>query len=478
MEETELKVIGGLYEARARLFIATQREGVTECFSAALRQKRNVALVSARRSFGEHYLPPEGEWALDVSELDRNAELLERESDGSVWVRAGGGVRFSDLFRKFERHRAYCPPTTDTISLAGALAVCSHNSRGYFADSVRAFSLTCPDGRVYRCRRGVAGLEGELFEAAVGALGALGVISDIELKLSPIAPDQKVIVHALYAGRSDSGAYLNYLERAFEDPRFGEGAAAAVYGNRGHAIVFGDELLPPGSKPVGRRALLTDDNIGQQAFTQALVNRSPRLAEWLVARTYRQGAALWAPWYGFQFFQRGYDEAHRVMAAGGPRARLLQVLGVPRRLPLAHSSWFFPRAELRNFMEGYFEIQDRYPGIEGAVEQQDLVLLGPCAWPCHSMGRTEHDLGIFTASFSVRRGEASETRAREFLQAVTRECPSFASGARVSLAKQVHATPEVLAEHHRTFVERVRGLKAKVDPQRILRSRLLDALGI
>jgi len=474
----ELKVLGGLFEAEALVWVATSKTEVLAAFQRAAREGRELTIAGARRSFGKHYLPAEGGVVLDVSELDRTADIVERQDDGAIWVRTGAGTTFKDLRRLFPDHRTYCPPTTDTITLAGALANCTHNSGGYFPDSVRAFTLLAPSGEVHTCSRGAPGLAGRLFEHGAGSLGAFGVMTDIEVRLMPIERDRVVMVHSLFAGRSDSGAYLGYLEQAADDPRFAEGSGACVYGNRGHAIVFGDELLAPGARGYGPKALLTDDRIGQQAVTQALVNRLPRLAEWLVSRAYRQGISRQAPYYGFQFFQRGYDESHRLMAAGGAATRVLRGLGVRERMPVCHMAWFFPRPQLRAFTDGYFTVLDRFPGLERYVEQQDFVLLGPCAWPCHSLGRTDAGVGVFTASFGVQRGRESERRVVEFFREFSAECRHFAPGTRVSLCKQIHAPTDVLRSMHETFVHTVSGLRREVGATDRITSRLLLELGV
>lgn len=475
--EERLEVIGGMYEATAEILSARTQGEVLSSFARAHREGFRLTISGARRSFGEQYLPTEGGKVLDVAGLDRGATLLAEEPDGSIWVRSGGGTTFKDLCLAFPRHRVSSPPTTDTITVSGALAACVHNSASYFADSVRAFVLLAPSGETFHCARGLPGLEGELFDHVPGSFGALGVVTDVELRLRPLDPDRWVLVHSLYAGPSTTGQYLDRLEEAADDPRFAEGAGAVIYGNRGHAITLGDELLPPGKRPTGSQALLTGEDIRWQSITQSLVHRFPRLAEWLVTRTYPQGAARWAPLQGFLYFQRGYDEAHRRMTAGGASKALLQLFGARGRLPICHTSWFFPRAELRSFVEGYFSILDRYPGLPAITEQQDIVLLGPSRWPCHSMGRTEGPIGILTASFAIERGGESARLAHEFCREVTRRCRDFSPGARVSLCKQVHAEETVLRSMHADFRATVHRLRARVDPARVLTSRLLAALG-
>jgi hypothetical protein len=151
---------------------------------------------------------------------------------------------------------------------------------------------------------------------------------------------------------------------------------------------------------------------------------------------------------------------------------------VPRGLPICHTSWFFPSESLRAFVTGYFEILSRYPTLVRRIEQQDVVLLPPSRWPCHSMGETLGKLGILTATFSVRPGGRSQRDAEEFARAVTREAPSFAPGARVSLCKQIHAEPEVLGAMHRDYVNRLEHYRALVDPARIVQSKFLAELGV
>ena len=152
MTAREFKVIGGLYEATAETWSAKTTAEVREALRSAGEVGRTLSLASGQRSFGAQYLPRSGGLVLDVGELERGAVEIDHEPDGSIWVRAGGGTRFSDLKRLFPSHRSYCPPTTDTITLAGALAACTHSSAGYFADSVRAFRLECANGASHACR--------------------------------------------------------------------------------------------------------------------------------------------------------------------------------------------------------------------------------------------------------------------------------------------------------------------------------------
>lgn len=468
---------GGLFDEQLPVIECTDEDALARTFAWARRSGRRLTLMGSARSFGHQFHPGRDGVVVDISKLGRGARIVASNADGSVWVRAGGGTRFRDLKDLLPGYRCLYPPTSDTVTFAGALAACTHSSSGYFADEVRAFRLLAPSGTTYDCSAGAEGLARELFHAVPGAFGALGVTTDIELRMHPIAEEQLFAVHSLYAGPSGDGRYLDLLADARDNPRFREGAGAVVYGNRGHAIVLGDEVLPLDHQPDKKQALLTDDDIEHHAFTQGLANRFPRIAETTVSKTYPQGIMRWAPWYGFHFFHRGFDRSFDVLGKKGIKTKLACWAGVDRRLPVYHQSWFYPRAAQKDFVDLYFSVLDQYPGIEKRVEQQDLVLLPPCQWPAHSMGKFADPVGIMTASYSIAtlKGEERERISRFFSQ-VSREGFEKIRNCRVSLCKQIHCEPDVLYDMHASWRQLVGPLREKTDPDAVLGSRHLDAL--
>ncbi|MCH2110850.1 MAG: FAD-binding protein [Polyangiaceae bacterium] len=441
------------------------------------RTKKRFIPIGAQRSFGQHFVPVEGAVGLDVSSLERNVEVLEEGEDGSLWVRAGAGIRFIDLRQQFPEHRVLHPPTTDTITLGGAFAACVHNMSGYFASGIRAFELVLPTGEEVFCSAEVEGVGAELFSIVPGAMGALGVVCSFELLLQPVARDTTWHVHSLYAGPVMADEFYRAVESGFESEKFAEGCGAFMYGNRGWGAVVADEQLPLGSPRQGGQAPLTDDKLDQQAFAQGIANRFPRVAEWIVRKSYSMGAKRWAPWYGAQFFQRGYDRAFDVCSRSGLKYGLARAFGVDGRLPIMHQAWFFPREQLRNFMKTYFEVLDQFPDIESRAEQQDLVLLQPCAYPAHSMGQTSFDLAVVTSSFTIP-GSARKLRPQieEFYRRVSAFSLEKVPGTRVSLCKQVHADSHVLKAMHAPWIELIGGWKKRLDPEDLLCSRHLEDL--
>jgi hypothetical protein len=382
------------------------------------------------------------------------------------------------LHALFPRHRVRCVPTSDRVTVAGALAACVHSAGGYFADSVRAFTLLTVQGATLECSAEARGLARELFDVVPGSFGALGVTTFVDLVLEPIAPEQRLGVHAEYAASELDDGFFAALDALKDDPRFDEGLGGVIYGNRGRALILADRRLEPGHRADKKlQALLTDDDLETHAFTQGLANRFPRIAEATVTKAYPQGIVRWAPWYGFQFYQRGYDRAHEVLSRKGWKYSLARLLGVDARVPVAHQAWFFPRHLTRNVMKVYFRVLDQFPGVEQQVEQQDIVLLGPCRYPAHSIGRTEGDVGVLTSSYSLAAlpppRRASIVR---FFARVTKELHEHIPEARVSLCKQVHCDRALLRSMHRPWIELVGGLKAQTDPEQLLTSRHLQAL--
>src|SRR5690606_923443 len=122
--------------------------------------------------------------------------------------------------------------------------------------------------------------------------------------------------------------FFKVLEATRDDPKYAEGVGAVIYGNMGHAIVLGDERLDLGQRRNKHQALLTDEDLEEHAFTQGLANRFPRIAESKVSEAYPNGIMRWAPWYGFQFYQRGYDKAYEVLGRPGVKYKLARLAGV------------------------------------------------------------------------------------------------------------------------------------------------------
>jgi hypothetical protein len=55
---TDLRAMGGLYEATANVSEPATPEELAALFQDAVARRRRLTLIGAQRSFGEHFLPP------------------------------------------------------------------------------------------------------------------------------------------------------------------------------------------------------------------------------------------------------------------------------------------------------------------------------------------------------------------------------------------------------------------------------------
>ncbi|HEX6273488.1 MAG TPA: hypothetical protein VFZ53_10615, partial [Polyangiaceae bacterium] len=181
--------------------------------------------------------------------------------------------------------------------------------------------------------------------------------------------------------------------------------------------------------------------------------------------------------YAFSFYQRSYDRAHAYLASSRPLPRMLCALGVDPWLGVCHQTWVIPVDRCNAFLDLYFGVFDEFEELESSVEQQDMIRLPPCPWPLHGAYGMSGGAYLFTVSISVQRGEPGEQRARAFFAEVSKR--AYAElGVPVLLLKQAHVDDALLRSMHRGTIERIARLKAKVDPNGVLGSRLLSRLGL
>jgi len=431
--------------------------------------------VGGRRSFGEHFLPPEGAEALDATQLGGEARALESDADG-LWVRAPGATTFERLARLFPGHLPWHPPTGDRITLAGALSACTHDAVGFFANDVRAFTLVTPDGRAHHCAAEAPGLEGELFRHLPGSFGALGVVIEVELRLRRVLEAQRAEINVLdKCARAEVGRALDGLEAIYQRGEYPLGRGIFLFGRRGEVVLLGDRLVVPRPGERVPPLPLTNDALAKNVYLQAIANRFPAPTQRLLPHTFRKGQRFHAKLYPFLFFQRSYDRAYEVLSAEALLPRLLRRAGFDPRLTVCHTTFAIPAAACLAFIELYQTCFDAFPETARRLENQDIVRLPPCPWPLHGTYGMREGAYLFSPSFSVRRGSEHEGRVRALLAEVGRRAFE-ALGVKVLLLKQVHLDPAALARMHRPFIEALGAVRARADPEGRLTSRLLERL--
>lgn len=470
----ELLAKGGMDEGSARCWFPNSEAELFELYRDAQKSGVRLTLVGAKKSFGGHFLCPHGADACDVGALRRTAAIVERSADGSmIWVSVAAGVTFKQLLSEFPGYRPENPPTSDGISVAGALASCTHNMGGFFADSVRAFTLLAPDGQSYRCTAEGTALERALYEFAPGAFGALGVMTDIELCLRAVPADLSIQVEVLSCGRVAGSHCIEDLLRAADDPQHEPGRGIFFYGCEDRYALLADSFRTGSEPRPGGRMLLTADRPRLHAALQGLSNRYPGLARRIALSAFRPGRMFSADWYGFMFFQRSYDTAYEILSSATPLFVALRGFGVDPRLTVCHQTWCFPREHAAEFMQLYWNTMKRYPGIEGRAEQQDMIALRPCRWPAHATWGNLNGSALLTPSLAVRRGSTEHARAEEFFRELSRV--AFAQNPRfkLMLLKQAACDDGLLREMHAPYIARLREHKRQVDPGGLIVSKLL-----
>ncbi len=156
---------------------------VAEVLAAAARQGRRVRPIGSRHSFSAIGRPVDV--AVDLSRITRVRHVdLEPGGPGGR-VRVGGGITLHDLNATLDALGLALPNLgdIDAQTLTGALATGTHGTGvglHTLASAVRALTLVTPDGTVHELRAG-----DELFDAARINLGALGIVTEVEVECVP-----------------------------------------------------------------------------------------------------------------------------------------------------------------------------------------------------------------------------------------------------------------------------------------------------
>jgi FAD/FMN-containing dehydrogenase len=483
-------------------FLPASTAEAAEAFARArdLAPAPSVTLAGAERSFESHFLPASKATpriVVSSKRLRGGVELLgeteTEQGERALRVRALGGTSFAELLRAVHETGAefmpFSCPTADAISLGGALAVNTHSRSsstygGLFADHVRRFRLVGSDGKIYDCARDAPSeLERELFRFVPGSLGALGLVTEMELELCAVSPTSEVVVEVLEAHEGDPRpAVKGYLERVRDNCSEGfrpwlEGLSLVFFGPpaRGTGVVLGRRRAQSGE---GRRATLplfrasTELNL----FVQAFSHRVPSVARELARRLLRPGKSFRSQYYRWAFFQASYDECAARLARGRPA--LWEALGFDAELGVVHQAWVVNRVCLGPFLTlaaRLLELPELEP-LARTLELFDVLPLPPPRLPLDPH-RALGDSHVCTLSFAVREGAE-----RELAEAFCHELSARALAERwplvVQLNKQHHVGPALLRKMHRGALAGLTGIKYRVDPDDVLGSRTLERLGI
>jgi len=500
---------GGSAQATADHYLLPRTEAEAELAMAAARRclpqgaRGALTLAGAERSFEAHFLPrAEGTPRVVVSsrrlrgEVRVLGDVTTPGGESALAVRALAGTSFGELLRAvkhagFEAMPFSCP-TADAISLGGALAVNTHSRTsltygGLFAQHVRRFTLLAPDGRRYDCHASAeTALERRLFRYVPGALGALGLVTELELELARIAPSVRVVTEVLERDADPATSVTAYLSRVAADAHarvFSEGFNLVFFGppGRGSGVVVGRRRLV-GGEPSPPTLPLFRERSSLNVFVQTFAHRFPGVARALAAGLLAPGRTFSAPYYRWAFFQSSYDEGwERLSRRGSPETRLFAT-----ELGLVHQGWVMTSAALPPFVALASDLfaEREFESVAEALEFFDVLPLpapvsplDPSLAVASGLNPATATTHVLTLSIAVHDARARELAAA-YCHTLTARAVTQGLAVVVQLNKQHHARPSLLRAMHHTALAELSALKATVDSEGLLGSGSLERLGV
>ena len=183
--EYEIEEIRPHYEARP-----DDVAGIADALRFASRGEFAVVVWGGGTRIGLGNIPTGYDMALDVTGLDRVVD----HTPGDLTATVEAGITISALQEALGRHGQFLavdPPLPDRATLGGTLAIGTSGplkwQYGSIRDTVIGMKVVQADGTVTKSGgqvvKNVSGFE--MARMHIGALGTLGVIAEVSLKLTP-----------------------------------------------------------------------------------------------------------------------------------------------------------------------------------------------------------------------------------------------------------------------------------------------------
>lgn len=448
---------GQIAPSSAHVRRVTQAEDVVEALSGAGPRRAGLIARGAGRSYGDAAQSAGGR-VLDMTGLD-GIVSLDRER---LTVSVQAGVTIARLLTHLGSIGLTLPvvPGTRYVTVGGAIASDvhgkSHHCDGSFGAHVRSLGLCIPGGEVLET---YPRADRELFEATLGGMGLTGVIVGATLDVEPLASpwvaadvdrtddlEQTLALLSehdchrwsvawldLLAGGSHMGRAL--VSRADPWPSapkdvHGRGTRARRHGG-GFDLSEKPRVEVPPRIPSGvlRPSLV-------RTFNAARWHRSPRCER---GRRVALGGYLfpldalgsWSRLYGAQGLVQ-----YQLVVPGGQEAQIVRCVELlrARRLPV------------------YLAVLKRFGAFPG----------GPLSFPIEG----------FTLALDLPGGAPGLGPALDELDEIV-----AGAGGRVYLSKDVRLRKDVLPTMY-PQLDRFRAVRARVDPDGVLRSDLARRLGL
>ncbi|MFI1964768.1 FAD-binding protein [Streptomyces pathocidini] len=334
---------------------SAERLGIPESISelrAAVAGAGRVRVLGTGHSFSDIADTPD-----TLISLRHLPETFEVTGPGTVRVAAG--ITLADLAVQLHRSglALHNLPSLPHISLAGACATATHGSgdgNGSLAGAVRSMEVVAADGSLTTVSRGDAA-----FDGAVVALGALGVVTHLELDVVPAFDVEQRVYEGLpwpvLTDRLDEVFAAAYSVSVFTDWRSRGGDSVALWVK--HRV--GDpaaDLAWTGARPAeGPRhpiPAMPPENCTQQLGVPGPWHE--RLPHFRAEFTPSAGEELQS-----EFFVPRHEARNALLALDGLRARIAPVLQISElRSIAADPYWLSPHYQRPNIAFHFTWIPD------------------------------------------------------------------------------------------------------------------------
>ncbi|MDC6130929.1 FAD-binding protein [Burkholderia gladioli] len=361
-------------------------------------------------------------------------------------IRVQAGIRWSDVQRAIDPHELAVKvmQTYANFTVGGTLSVNAHGryiGHGPMVTSVRSIVLVLADGRVVEASRET---HAELFRAAIGGYGAIGVITEVELDL---VPNTRVERRVAKMRLQDYAAWFDAEVRSHDDVVFHNFDLYPPHYSRGLAVSWIETELPASSPRLrdGQRQHGLNRYL-LWAITETPAGRLRRefLYDPLI---HARRAVHW------RNYEAGYDVAELEPA---DRARSTYVL----------QEYFVPVRQLECFAAAMGEVLRRH-----RVNAVNVSIRHARADEETLMSWTRGETFAFVLYYKQRTDRAACERVANW----TRELIDVAleAGGTYYLPYQPHATE---AQFHRAYprARMLFALKRELDPHYRLRGALWD----
>jgi len=401
-----------------------------------------VCIGGARYSMGGQ-IATEHSLHLDMRQFNR----VVGYSPKNKVVRVQSGMRWRDLQSVIDPHdlSVKIMQSYANFTIGGALSVNAHGryvGAGPIINSVRALQIVLADGSALEASRDT---NADLFHAAIGGYGAVGVITEVELDLTPNVVMERQ-VHRM--------PVADYLEFFRGQVRQNE-----------RAVLHNADLVPPEFDQA-------------TSVTWLATNKAPTVSDRLVplGQSYNfDHALMWgvAKFPGGQSFRKDVVDPLRYLSHPVVRRNYEASLDVASLGPIANGDstyalqeYFLPMAQFDAFVARMAAIlrTHRVHAVNVSVRHSPPDHASWLSWAREEM-----------FSFVLYYWQQVFAADREAVGIWTRELIDVAVslGGTYYLPYQLHATPEQFARAYPN-AHRLFALKARVDPGNRLRNKLWD----